>query len=273
MSATRSVTASVLISILIATVPFFLIGNNAVSFAQTARLTIETEKSEYETGENVSVFGNVGPFKFNQLPIIQVFNSKGTLYRADPVEPSADGSYSYEFKIGGKAGTTGTYRIVVTYGTSQAETAFEFTSIPTTTTDVIIDGKRYPIRVRSGGGSIPDWLRQINGDPQSQSLIAQLGNVANATELQLELDASLISTSSQCFIVEVDGQETPAECKALDSDTTLVAFTVPKDAKEFRVTGTFLAPEFGSITAIVLALAITGIIISTTTKYRSNMVS
>jgi hypothetical protein len=214
------------------------------------------------------VSGNVGTFKENQVPIIQIFNPKGTLYRADPVELSSDGSYTYAFKVGGKAGITGTYRVVVSYGASQAETSFVFTSLEQETVNVTIDGKTYPIRVR--GGHFPDWLRDIRADPQSQSLVITLGDVAEDTELQLELDNRLIDTSAECFVVQIDSQQVPAECSPVDNDTTLLAFTVPEGSKELRIVGTFLAPEFGAVAGILLALAVGAMIIATTHRHTGN---
>jgi hypothetical protein len=245
--------------------PVLMFGSALASFAQSSALSIEIEEKDYRTGDTIRVFGTIAVFKENQVPIIQIFNPNGALYRADPVELGSDGTYSYEFKIGGKSGVSGTYRAVVTYGTSQAETPFDFVSVESETVNVVIDGKNYPVRVR--GGHFPDWLRSVSADPQSQSLVMSLGDIAEDTRLELELDSNLIDTSAECFVVQADGQEIPADCSPVDNNTTLLSFTLPEGSKELRIVGTFLAPEFGTIAGILLALTMGAIIIAAT-RYR-----
>lgn len=253
---------------IVVVLPIFLLGTALISFAQSPRIQIQIGQKEYQTGDIIMVTGNIGILRENQVPVIQIFNPNGVLYRADQVQMDTDGSYSYEFKVGGKIGISGTYHVVITYGTSQAETSFRFTSYEAKTVNVVIDGKTYPIRVR--GGHFPSWLRSISANPQTLSLVMTLDGVTEDAQVQMELDSSLINTNAECFIVYADDEQVPAECNQVDNDTTSLTFMVPRDSKELRIVGTFLAPEFGSIAAVLLALTIAAIILASTKYHHIN---
>jgi hypothetical protein len=228
------------------------------AFAQSSQsLTVRTDASAYRIGDTITISGTVGLVKPDQPLLVQVWNPNGILSRTDPVEVSPDGSYVYELKVGGKIGVEGGYRVVVTYDKIQSETTFNFSPEPASV-NVIIDGKSYSIRTR--GGHIPDWLKEVSADPDDKSLVINLNTTMTET-LELELDNSLIDTEDQCFVVHIDGEEVEAECTPVDEDTKLLSVQIPAGAKELRITGSFLIPEFGALAAMILALSVASLII------------
>lgn len=228
-------------------------------FAQQQSITVSTDSQDYESGDTIIISGDVGIVKANQAILIQVWNPNGVLYRADLVNDiSSDGSYTYDLKVGGKIGISGMYRVVATYDQRQGETTFAFTATEAVT-NVTIDGKQYPIRVRGGGG-LPSWFRGVSAEPDTKSLVIDL-DTTQAEVLEIELDNSLIDTESECFIVHIDGQEVEAQCTPVDQDTTLLTVSIPAGADELKITGSFLVPEFSMI-AIILVLSLAAIVIA-----------
>jgi hypothetical protein len=236
-----------------------LAGLGANAFAQTSQLTVMTDSPNYETGDTVTISGDVGTVREDQQLLIQVWNPNGVLYRADPVQVSPDGSYSYEMKVGGRIGISGEYRVVVDYDQTRSETTFDFTSTESADAEVVIDGQSHTFRIRGGGG-LPSWFKGAHALPESNSLVIELDTFKEET-LELELDNSLIATDEDCFVTHVDGEEVESQCTQIDADTTLLQVTIPPGASELAITGSFLAPEFGPVLAIILASTIAAIIV------------
>ena len=70
----------------------------------------------------------------------------------------------------------------------------------------------------------------------------------------------ILDTNEGDFFVLVDGEETNHDSSSTDDAWTLI---IPfyNGSEEIEIIGTFVIPEFGTIAAIILAVAITSIII------------
>lgn len=77
------------------------------ALAQTPQRHVEVDAESYSTGDTIRVTGNVGGNVTGEPLVIQVFNPGGAAYRFDQVEVADDGSYTYEFKVGGPLGIGG----------------------------------------------------------------------------------------------------------------------------------------------------------------------
>jgi hypothetical protein len=97
------------------------------SDANSTLLTVSTDKATYSQGETVIISGHTS--NATQQILLQVFNPKGAAYRFDLISgPSitADGHFKYLLKIGGKLGSSGIYKIILSESGQRAETAFSF---------------------------------------------------------------------------------------------------------------------------------------------------
>ena len=97
-------------------------------------------------------------------------------------------------------------------------------------------------------------------DENTKSISLELmGNTINDDNtLTLFLPSALISGISS---VSIDGSMTEEFTQEFEDDTTvLVINEVPSHAKSITITGTTIVPEFGTIAAMILAVAITSII-------------
>ena len=76
----------------------------------------------------------------------------------------------------------------------------------------------------------------------------------------LTIPKQILDTNEGDFFVLVDGEETNHDSSSTDDTWTLI---IPfyNGSEEIEIIGTFVIPEFGTIAAIILAVAITSIII------------
>jgi predicted secreted protein with PEFG-CTERM motif len=236
------------------------------AYAQTG-FTVETDNTEYSTGEDITVSGNVGQTPTGQPLLIQVFNPNGAAYRFDQVTVAADGSYTYTFRVGGNLGVSGEYEVRVSYAGATANTTFDFTATGETELrnfTLVIDGTdRHTVQYKISGGT----LRSLTGDSESATVTATI-SASSAGQLTLVFPRTVFDSMDSNgedldFIVFVDELETTAEDDFGEERRTLV-IDFEQGSEQIDLVGTFLIPEFGAIAAVVLAVAIVGIIVATT---------
>ena len=259
-----------------------------VGTANAQALTVETGQPGYAAGDTIEVSGEVGTVQAGLPVLIQVFNPNGALARTDQITPIADGSYSYSFPAGGPLmGVSGEYRAAVTYRSNTEETAFNFITSQGgqiwRTVTVEIAGREHPIRYQISGGT----LTNMTADPETATLTAMVNSTAiNSTApgvLVVELPRSMIQSLSEVG-APTGGNDTDFEAFVdteggiIDetmTNSTVRELTIPFDqgAEEIEIVGTWVVPEFGAIAAIILAIAIVGIIVATTrySKFSSFM--
>lgn len=231
--------------------------------AQTTELTVETDADSYETGDTITVTGQLTATNINQPILIQVLDPQGNRVRIDQFPVGVNGTYSYEFPAGGLMDTDGTYTVMVSYKTTSEETTFEFdaTGIATPvwrTIQASIGGQNYPIQWRITGSG--NSLDSITGDVEAISLLAALSTQSNGT-LSLRFPAATFDADDQ-FIVFADGISSD-ELPAGSGTTNEINIDFEAGTEEIEIIGDFIIPEFGAIAAIVLAIAIVGIIVAT----------
>ncbi|HXG13881.1 MAG TPA: PEFG-CTERM sorting domain-containing protein [Candidatus Nitrosotenuis sp.] len=233
-------------------------------------ITVSTDKDAYEDGETILVTGTVRE-RLSGYPVtLQVIAANGNLVTVQQLDVSSENTYGVEITAGGALWrSAGTYTIKVLYGTESrtAETTFEFSgsaggtapsgkSIAVTGTDFLVNYSIKGGRVISITPSIPD-----------KSLIIQIETTSDG-ELTVTLPRGLIdarlgpdgqSGEDDSFFVLVDGAEVDFDETTTSSDRTL---TIPFEdgATEIEIIGTFVIPEFGTMAAIILAVAIVSII-------------
>lgn len=245
-----------------------------VGTANAQALTVETGQPGYAAGDTVEVSGEVGAVQAGLPVLIRVFNPNGALARTDQITPVADGSYTYSFPAGGPLmGVSGEYRAAVTYRNNTEETAFNFITSQGEqtwrTVTVEIAGREHPIRYQINGGT----LTNMTADPETATLTATINSTAPGA-LVVELPRSMIQSLSEVG-APTGGNDTDFEAFVdteggiIDetmTNRTVRELTIPfeQGAGEIEIVGTWVVPEFGAIAAIILAIAIVGIIVATT---------
>jgi predicted secreted protein with PEFG-CTERM motif len=181
----------------------------------------------------------------------------------------ADKKFSTEITAGGTMRTSGTYTVEVTYGTQNriATTSFEFGGSATTQpssnpritdTTVLVEGSSDLIRYKITGGKLLNIMPDVEANSLIVSIDATGDGSLTLTIPRSVLDATMNGEDDDFFIL-IDGEEVDFDETTTSTDRTLtIAF--PVGAEEIEIIGTFVVPEFGTIAAMILAVAIISII-------------
>jgi predicted secreted protein with PEFG-CTERM motif len=264
--------AYALMAILLASVASVAVVGTAS--AQTSAVTVETDKESYTSGEQVTISGTVTNVQQGQPVLIRVTNPQGALARTEPVSNvAADGSWTYTFPTGGPLmRTSGEYTVQATYRGITEETTFDFTASDDgswQTINAMIGGEEHPIRYQITGGSVSE----INGDVDFTSLTVTLSTTGDGM-LTIELPRETIQaltvanqpTGGSDVDFEVFADTIPVgDVEQTQANAQVRVLEIPFEAgtEEIEIVGTWIIPEFGAIAAIVLAVAIVGIIVAT----------
>jgi len=234
------------------------------AYAQT-RLTVETDAESYMTGDTITVSGQLNATTINQPLLLRVLKEEGNLVRIEQVDAAADGSYSYSFTAGGLMNTNGTYTVLVDYKTTSEETTFEFVStegpvMQWRPIDVNINGTNHRIEYMITGSG--NRLDGITGDVTTISFIAELTAQSVGT-LSLRFDEEIFD-ADEAFVAFVDEIPFDDELAPGPGATNTIHIDFEAGTEQIEILGDRIIPEFGAIAAIILAIAIVGIIVATT---------
>ena len=242
----------------------------APAFGQSS-IVLATDKASYSEGDTILVTGEVSQLLGGYALSLTVIAPNGNIVVIDQLTVGSDKKISTSFAAGGSLmKVEGTYTITVQYGDNKnnsATTSFEFggvtepvdqiTSTVTDTTVSVGEGSDLVGYEITGGK-----LLSIMPDVDSNSLIISI-DATDDGSLTLTIPRSVmdatINGGDDDFFVLVDGEEVDFDEITTSTDRTLtIAF--PAGAEEIEIIGTFVVPEFGTIAAMILAVAIISII-------------
>jgi predicted secreted protein with PEFG-CTERM motif len=219
-------------------------------------LTVEADKAVYEHDTKIIVTGQVANVIPNGEPItFLVINPLNSIVTIDQINVSNDGSFTTSVSTSGNLWKyDGTYTIKVNYGSLDNKVTVELT-----------------------GGAVTDHTHSECGSNEVAIVDACTsydisgGHVISATvntndnsviiNIDADDDGTLTispSTSTQegIFMVLVDGEE--SDDAEINGNTVIVPFLA--GTEQIEIIGTFVIPEFGTIAAMILAVAIISII-------------
>jgi predicted secreted protein with PEFG-CTERM motif len=229
--------------------------------AQTTTLTVDTDRDSYADGDNITISGRLTTTNINQPILIQVLDPQGNRDRIDQVEAAADGSYTYTFRAGGLMNTNGEYTVSVSYRSVEEETTFQFDAgdVGWRAINVNIEGTNHRIDYMISGTG--NTLDRITGDVETLTFTAEL-TAQSAGTLSLRFSQDIFDADEDFAVIvdEVPGDQVPAGPGA----TNTLAIDFETGTTTIDIVGDRMIPEFGAIAAIILAVAIVGIILATT---------
>jgi len=250
------------------TLPFAISGQSS---DETGDISVKTDKSSYSAGSTVKITGKVASdlIVAGKEVLIRVYNPSDAAYRFDPVTPSSDGSYTYSLVVGGNLGIPGKYTVIASYDKKESRTTFDLTGAEGRSTySLKAGGKTYVIEYEvTGGGTVKSMLVR----PTHNALVVSL-DAAEDGQLVLYLPRAVIDSlddtgSDKKFLVTTtdieageDQENSSIRESKPDKDTRSITIDYQKGSYEVEIAGTSVVPEFGSLSAIILALAIVGII-------------
>ena len=263
------------------------------AFGQNESIILNIDKTSYLEGETISISGEIeNMIASNQISLI-IQSPNGNLVALDQMTIGSDKQFSTEIKLGGKLmKQEGTYTIKVQYGEQSITTSFEFggvTDMPEneleetivedtvedTVEDIVMeDSVIVDSIVTATTLTIQDSTDLISYEITNGKITNVIPDL-DAVSLLIDIEAidtgaitltiprsvldSTINDSDDEFFVLVDGEEVYFEEITTSTDRTLTIEFLA-GSEQIEIIGTFVIPEFGTIAAMILAVAIISII-------------
>jgi len=215
-------------------------------------LTVESDKAVYDHESTITVTGQVANVIPGNVPItFMVINPLNSIVTIDQINVSNDGSFTTSVSTAGNLWKyDGTYTIKVNYGSLDNNVTVELTGGAVTaecgSNEVAIEDACTSYDI-SGGHVISATV-----NTNDNSVIINIDADDDGT---LTISPST-STQSGIFMVLVDGEE--SDDAEINGNTVTVPFFA--GTEQIEIIGTFVIPEFGTIAAMILAVAIISII-------------
>ena len=242
-------------------------------------IVVTTDKSSYSEGEIILVTGEVRDL-YSQTPVSVIVKApNGNLVSIAQITVGSDKKFGTEVTAGGALmKTEGSYTITVQYGTENrsAITSFEFdtsmdnnTTTPTTPTTpveaskitdttILVQGSSDLIGYEITGGKIVGVIPDV----ESNSLIISIDSSSDGS-ITLTVPRSVLDATNngmdEDFFVLIDGEEATFD-EIISSTDRKITIAFPAGAETIEIIGTYVIPEFGTIAAMILAVAIISII-------------
>jgi len=234
-------------------------------------IVVTTDKASYSEGETILVTGEVRDL-YSGTPVSLIVEApNGNVVSIAQITIGADKKFSTEITAGGALmKAKGSYTVTVQYGTENrsATTSFEFggsTGTPpsdggsqVTDTTVSVQGSSDLIGYEITGGKLLSIMPDVDANSLIISIDATSDGSLTLTIPRSVLDAT-INGEDDDFFVLIDGEEADFD-ETTSSTDRILTIAFPAGAEEIEIIGTFVVPEFGTIAAMILAVAIISII-------------
>jgi len=246
-------------------------------------LDISLNKESYAAGETITVTGSVPSGNISPITLM-ILAPNGNIVTVAQLSADSDNSFSKDIPTSISNPTwkeTGTYIIQVTHLSTTTQLQFSYgetMSAQTKSPDAESPGvsasgtQLTPVDEFSGATNViviedNNVFYQITGgkilkiipDVEAKSLIIEIETFSDG-ELIITIPKQVLDTNEGDFFVLVDDEETNHDSASTNDVWTLV---IPfyHGSEVIEIIGTFVIPEFGAIAAIILAVAITSIIV------------
>jgi len=236
-------------------------------------IVVTTDKVSYSEGETILVTGEVRDLYSGTPVSIIVKAPNGNLVSIAQVTVGVDKKFSTEVTAGGALmKVEGSYIITVQYGNASrsAEVSFEFGGVAeeqtveevmseVTDSTVSVQGSVDLIGYEITGGKILSIISDVDANSLIIRIDATDDGSLTLTIPRSVLDALLENGDDDDFFVLVDDEEVDFD-EIISSTDRILTIEFLAGAEQIEIIGTFVVPEFGTIAAMILAVAIISII-------------
>ena len=229
-------------------------------------IMISTDSDTYDHDSTIEISGQVGTIRAGAAVAIVVSGPMG-IVSVDQITPSADGSFSSSVGTGSNLMKyDGEYKIKATYGDKSIND-----SVIVTLEGGIAAGSMSGVESHDEGGHheaeaydlTDDVSTSISGGDiasvtaGNNSVVIAIHDAEDGGELTLTVASDVLTPFDDgSYFVLVDGEESDDATQNGNSVTIPLEFGV----ESVEVIGTHVIPEFGTIAALILVVAITSII-------------
>jgi len=233
-------------------------------------VSVWTDSKIYDHESEITVSGYVANLRGDAPVTVTVISPQGNIATVQQVEVSEDNTFETMFSTAGALfKENGMYTIRVQYGPQEIndKVMVELVGEAATEESACGDGE---LAVRGGGdvfcvpfeasGAIVTGAT-VNSATKSLTLkIETEGDGSISLALPRDVLDATEDGSDVDFIVLVDDEEADFEEVDSDDSTRMVDITFSDGASQIEIIGTYAVPEFGTMAAIILAVAIVSII-------------
>lgn len=257
-----------LILLLVFAFSFFI----SPAFSQASSLIkVQVSDSSFEEGQTIVISGEITTIIADTPVTIQIFY-KENLIEVAQLQVAQDGSFTHTVSAQGRQWQQeGEYIIRATYGEGNiAEANFNFFKKlpdPSINFEVTKPGEigTFDIVYVIRGGTVKD----IIVDEKFLEIIVLIETETNGA-ITLDLPRSAIDAKTNdgkddSWIVLIDGMETNYE-EETQTESRIITINFEEGDSDIEIIGTFVVPEFGTFTYLVLATSIIPIFIISSRK-------
>jgi predicted secreted protein with PEFG-CTERM motif len=234
-------------------------------------ISVWTDQGVYDHQSRIVLSGVVANLRGDAPVTVTVYGPQGNLVTVRQVEVSEDHTFETSFSTAGALfKQNGVYTIRVQYGPQEINNKVTVELVGETPTEERMACGADEIAVK-GGSKVYCVPYEASGAVVKKATVSS-ATTSMVLMIDAESDGSislmiprnvLDSTSGgkdTDFVVLVDGEE--ADFEEIDSDdaTRTLVITFSEGATEIEIIGTWAVPEFGTMAAIILAVAIVSII-------------
>jgi len=250
--------------------------NTISAFGEQDSITVTTDKPSYLDGETIIISGEIKDL-YSGAPVSLIIKSpNGNLVSIAQITVDEDKKFSTKIVAGGLMKLNGIYTVLVQYWTEDryAETFFEFGN-STITLPSIPDEPDYSVPVIgwdnfikyeiTGGKLLDIAADRDENNNTTTSLIISVETIHDGllilTIPRSVADATIDGQNSNFFVL-IDGENTAFD-ETVTPTNRVLAIPLTAGVDEIEVIGTYVVPEFGSITMMILAAAVISIVVIT----------
>ncbi len=237
---------------------FFI--STAAAFAQESILSVQTDDNLYDEGDTIVISGNVNTIIGETPVLIQIIHKESkSIIEIAQITVAQDGSFTKTVLAEEPAWkNSGIYVVKAFYQDQVAEAEFSYTpksEVIVTTTNFDVDAGSYgtfDVEYTIKGGTIKNMFVDSDGF----AVIVQLNSTDDGT-ITLDLPREFIGAEKQdgkddTFIILIDGIEVAYQESIVDSESRVISINFIEDDSDIEIIGTYVIPEFGTITMMIL---------------------
>lgn len=239
-------------------------------------LTVWTDSQVYDHHSTIKVNGYLNP-ENNVAPVLAVVtNPVGNVVTIQQISTDVDGNFSFELKTESPLWTqNGDYVLKVQSGTETRQFKTKFTLVTslagidnTCTSEKISvlanNGRVYCIPFKVTNGDVINTDGTLNSDKKTITLEIT-GNDIESITFDIPryiLDSKSAAGDDSVFFVMSNGEMLEYQELESDSDSRQIKLDYPSTHKAtFEIVGTYIIPEFGSVTLLILIGSLVSILV------------